>query len=61
MEIDKIAIEDVRKANLSLCGSAKLNPSIGKEIVLQTFQDVNSFQDSVTGLGSNLSNHANGT
>lgn len=60
LEIDKIAIEDVRKANTEWVGAAKLSPVFGKEIALQNVGKLDTFSESVTGLSSNLSNHSNG-
>lgn len=60
LEIDKIGVEDVKKGNLELVDSAKLSPVFGKEIALQTVNKLDSFSESVTGLGSNLTNHASG-
>ena len=60
LEIDKIASEDVRKGNVALINSSKLNPVFGKEIALENVGKSETFSESVTGLGSNLTNHANG-
>ena len=60
LEIDKIACEDVRKGNVTLANSSKLNPVFGKEIALENAGKSETFSESVTGLGSNLTNHANG-
>ena len=60
LEIDKIASEDVRKGNVALTNSSKLNPVFGKEIALEGAGKSETFSESVTGLGSNLTNHANG-
>ena len=61
LEIDKIASEDVRKGNVTLTNSSKLNPVFGKEIALEGAGKSETFSESVTGLGNNLTNHANGT
>ena len=60
LEIDKIAIEDVRKGNAEWVGAAKLSPVFGKDIALQNVGKLDTFSESVTGLSNNLSNHANG-
>lgn len=61
LELDKMPTEEVRKGNVTLVNSAKLNPALAKEIAVNNISKTDTFPETIESFAANLSNHSNGT
>lgn len=60
VELDKAAIEDLRRGNISVLNAGKLNPALTKELSVQNPNKTDSLNDTVESISTNFSNHSNG-